>query len=359
MLDNATELSFMKEDPHTDMVDRMRDVVPICLDVARGTCQPVWAVEDCRMISFWPTQLQPMRGFVDRMLAREGHDGILSISFVHGFPYGDTPDTGAKILVYADKDRSAAQKLAGELRREIWEMREQTRIKPLSLDAAVERLSQEALTRSLADRPERAGSGENVAEEPKALLVLADMADNPGGGAPGDSTFILRKVLDRGIRGVALHLYDPLAVQACFDVGIGTRLELRIGGKTGPTSGEPVDLLVEVKGLDEDARQSGTISDGTVKLGAAAWVHGAGLDLVLVSRREQFFNPDGFTRLGVPLAGLAAAVVKSTNHFVDGFGPVARDILYVDTPGALRPDMSKIPYSVFERPYWPRVENPW
>jgi microcystin degradation protein MlrC len=352
MLDNATLLSFMKEYPHTDMIDRLRDVVPVCFDVARGKCHPVWAVEECRMISFWPTQAEPMRGFVDRMLAQEGHDGILSISFVHGFPYGDTPDTGAKILVYADGDRDAAGRLAGNLRREIWDTREQTRIKPLSLDEAVERLRNEALIRPAVDLYPLTGRGEGP-------LVLADMADNPGGGAPGDSTFILRKCLDRGVRGVALHLYDPLSVQACFDAGIGARLELRIGGKTGPASGDPVDLSVQVMGLDADARQSGTGEDGAIKLGAAAWVQGNGIDLVLVSRREQFFNPDGFTRLGLNLSNLAGVVVKSTNLFVDGFGPVAREILYVDTAGALRPDMSKIPYKVFERSYWPRVENPW
>jgi microcystin degradation protein MlrC len=222
----------------------------------------------------------------------------------------------------------------------------------LSLDEAVERLRNEALIRPAVDLYPLTGRGEGP-------LVLADMADNPGGGAPGDSTFILRKCLDRGVRGVALHLYDPLSVQACFDAGIGARLELRIGGKTGPASGDPVDLSVQVMGLDADARQSGTGEDGAIKLGAAAWVQGNGIDLVLVSRREQFFNPDGFTRLGLNLSNLAGVVVKSTNHFVDGFGPVAREILYVDTAGALRPDMSKIPYKVFERSYWPRVENPW
>jgi microcystin degradation protein MlrC len=52
-----------------------------------------------------------MRGFVDRMLAREGKDGVLSISFVHGFPWGDTPVTGAKMLVYADGDEGRAAAL--------------------------------------------------------------------------------------------------------------------------------------------------------------------------------------------------------------------------------------------------------
>lgn len=337
MLENATLLSFMKEYPHTDMIDRLRDVVPLCLQVARGVCHPVWAVEECRMISFWPTQSQPMRGLVDRMMAREGHDGILSISFIHGFPYGDTPDTGAKVLVYADRDRAPAVQLAQQLRREIWDLREQTRIKPLDLEQAIERVSR----------------------EDKGLLVLADLADNPGGGAPGDSTFVLRAALDRGVQGMALHCYDPLMVQTCCDAGVGARIDLRIGGKTGPTSDNPVDLPVQVMSLHEDAQQSGTGDDGTIKLGPSAWVRGAGLDLVLVSRREQFFHPDAFTRLGLDLSKLKAVVVKSTNHFVAGFAPIAREILYVDTPGALRPDTAKIPFKVFQRPYWPRVENPW
>jgi microcystin degradation protein MlrC len=337
MLDSATLLSFMKEYPHTDLVDRVRDVVPICLEVARGNCLPAWAVEDCRMVSFWPTQDEPMRGFVDRMLAREGRDGILSISFIHGFPYGDTPDTGAKVLVYADRDRAPAELLARQLRQEIWEMREQTRIRPLSLDLAIERLL-------------NGNTG---------LLVLADMADNPGGGAPGDSTFILRRVLDRGIEGMALHFFDPQAVQTCFDAGIGAQVDLRIGGKTGPTSGEPVDLSVQVMGLAEDAQQSGTGDDGMVKLGAAVWVRGAGLDLLLVSRREQCFHPDAFTRMGIDLSRLRGVIVKSTNHFVAGFAPIAHEIIYVDTPGALRPDTARIPFKIFQRPYWPRISNPW
>lgn len=337
MLDNATLLAFMKEYPHTDAIDRLREVVPICFRVASGSCHPVWAVEDCRMISFWPTQAEPMRSFVDRMMAREGKDGILSISFVHGFPYGDTPDTGAKALVYADGDRAPAMQVAEQLRREIWDIREQTRIKPLSLEQAIDRM----------------------AREDQGLLVVADMADNPGGGAPGDSTFILRAALDRGVQGIALHCYDPLLVRRCSECGIGARVDARIGGKTASTSGEPVDLSIEVMALDEDAQQTGTGDDGPVKLGPSAWVRGAGLDLLLVSRREQLFHPDAFTRLGLDVSKLRAVVVKSTNHFVAGFAPIAREIVYVDTPGALRPDTARIPYKVFDRPYWPRMENPW
>ena len=78
MLANATVLCFMQEYPHTDGMARLDDAWRVCLGVLRGEVTPVHAVHDCKMVSFWPTQSQPMRGFVDRLLARRGRDGILS-----------------------------------------------------------------------------------------------------------------------------------------------------------------------------------------------------------------------------------------------------------------------------------------
>jgi len=161
MLEQATVLCFQKEYPHIDGLARIADAWKICLAVLRGQAAPVWAVHDCKMVSFWPTQSQPMRGFVDRMLEREGQDGILSISFVHGFPWGDTPVTGAKMLVYADGDREKAAGLARSLGQEIWDLRHETQIRQLSLEAALERMAAVNL----------------------GPLVVADIADNAGGGA--------------------------------------------------------------------------------------------------------------------------------------------------------------------------------
>ena len=58
-------------------------------------------------------------------------------------------------------------------------------------------------------------------------VLLADVADNAGGGAPSDSTFVLRRVLERGIGSVASGLYwDPVAVRLCREAGVGARFEL-------------------------------------------------------------------------------------------------------------------------------------
>jgi UDP-N-acetylmuramate--alanine ligase len=61
------------------------------------------------------------------------------------------------------------------------------------------------------------------------------MADNPGGGARGDSSFALQAVLSLGIPNVALGgLWDPGAVQLCFEAGLGSTLALRVAGKVEP-----------------------------------------------------------------------------------------------------------------------------
>ena len=91
---------------------------------------------------------------------------------------------------------------------------------------------------------------------PEGPIVLADMADNAGGGAPCDATFILRAMLERGMGDAVLGcIWDPGAVVLAFEAGEGARLKLRVGGKLGPISGDPLDLDVMVARLARQAMQ--------------------------------------------------------------------------------------------------------
>ena len=336
MLEKATVLCFQKEYPHVDGAARLADAWRICLGALRGEVRPTWSVYDCRMISFWPTGGEPMRGFVDRMLAREGHDGVLSISFVHGFPWGDTPVTGAKMLVYTDADQPLADALARSLGQEIWDLRHDTAIRQASIADALERMG----------------------ATNRGPLVVADMSDNAGGGAPSDSTFLARAILERGLRDVGLAIfYDPQAAAFCHEVGIGGAIELRLGGKLGPSSGQPLDVRGTVRGLARKATQAGL--SGQVSMGDAAWLEVDGVHFIIGSRRVQCFHPTAFTSLGLDPATLRSVVVKSTNHFRAGFDSIATDVIYVDAPGAIRSDFASIPYQRFNAPFWPKVEDPW
>lgn len=337
MRTTADVIITYKQYPHTDIGERARELYPLCLRAQRGEVKPVMAYHDCRMVSMWRTSVEPMKSFVAKMQSLEGKDGILSVSFGHGFPWGDVPDVGAKMLVVADGDPAKAQALARTLGEEIWRLREECFPRHDDIDGAI--------TAALA-----AGKGP---------VVMADVADNAGGGAPSDNTDILRGMLARGVTNAAIGCFwDPVAVQFCKEAGVGATFDLRIGGKCGTASGSPVDLRVTVMGLSDQHTQ-GALSGGRANFGPSAWVRGAGIDIILTSIRSQVFQPDAFTGLGCTLADKKMVVVKSTQHFYAGFAPIASEVRYVATAGAIAPDFANIPFTRRTTPYWPRVPDPW
>jgi microcystin degradation protein MlrC len=277
-------------------------------------------------------------GFVRRMEALEGRDGILSVSFGHGFPWGDVADVGAKMLVVADGDAARAQALADDLAGAVWAMREEAASRCDTIDAAIDAA---------------------LASDDPRPMVLADFADNAGAGAPSDNTAILARLAERGIEDVALGLiWDPGAVGICHEAGLGATFTLRIGGKCGVTSGDPVDLRITVRGLSDDHSQTG-LSGGRAHLGPAAWVEADGIHVVLTHRRQQAFAPDAVTGLGLALDDKRIVVVKSMQHFYAAFAPIASEVRYVAAPGAVPPDYGAIPYTKRSGAYWPRVADPF
>ena len=341
MTRHATLMVAYKAYPHTDIDERAAEVARLTLDTAQRIVRPVTAVWDCRMAGSWPTTREPLKSFVEELQALEGHQGVLSVSHAHGFAFGDVPEAGARLWVITDGDEALATRLVAELGRRLWALRQALHQPPLGMAAAMRRV---------AELPPLPGAGP---------IIVADMADNPGGGARGDSSFALQAVLSLGIPNVALGaLWAPGAVQLCFEAGLGSTLDLRVAGKSGPTSGSPVDLRVTVRALAEDHAQ--TAFGARSPLGASAWVSTAeGIDLVLTSRCQQVIGTDLFTGLGIDLDGKHAVVVKSMQHFHAAFAPIAREVLYADSPGLLTADIAALPIRHRDPNFWPRVADPW
>ena len=333
MLTNANALVAYKEYPHTDFLERGFELVDICADAALKRTNPVMSMFDCRMFAIFHTPIEPMRSFVDKIQALEGKDGILSVSVGHGFPWGDVADMGTKIVVISDGDRARGDALAAQLGGELRTLRDKGTPPMLSMDEALDQ-----------------------AMQIDGTVVLADTADNPGGGAPCDSTFLLEKILRRGIANVALGpIWDPIAVNFCFDAGEGATLKLRVGGKVAPVSGQPLDLEVTVLKLTRDSTQSFGKARGTV--GDVVALRCRGVDLILNSKRGQATGADLFTAHGISLADKKLIVVKSSQHFYAAFAPLARKVLYTTGPGSLSLDWATMPFKKLRRPIWPLDEN--
>lgn len=336
MLEAADLIVAYKEYPHTDSADRAEDLFGLAADTAEGRIRPVMRDVDCRMMGTYHTPREPMRGFVDDMMAAEGQGGILSLSLCHGFPWADVPRVGTRMLAIADGDADLAQRTAQGFADRLWAMREDLRVRYPDIEGALDRA---------------------VAAN-RAPVVLADTADNAGGGAPSDATFVLRAVLDRGLRDVALGIFwDPVVTRMCREAGMGAVLPVRLGGKVGTMSGDPVDLTVTVRGVGENLSQH--MGEALMPMGNAVWLEADGVHLVVNDLRTQCFHPEAFTWLGLDLQKMKIVVVKSSQHFHAGFAPIASEVIHVMTPGAITPDFAAIPYARRDGTYWPRVEDPF
>lgn len=319
-----------KEYPHTDTVERADDLIDIVLATLRGTVKPVMAVYDCRQIGNYPTTNPEMRALVDWATSLE-RPPILSVSIGHCYPYADVPEMSGRILVVANDDQAEADRIATKVGQAFIALRGRTTHTFYDVGAAIDA----------------------ALALPGGPVVITDAADNAGGGAPSDNTTVLRHLIDRGVDHAALGpLWDPMAVRCCFAAGLGAKTTLRFGGKTGVTSGTPIDAEVEIIGLARNASQ--TYGPSTSFLGDMAGIRLGGIDVVLNSARTQAFGPELFTNVGIDPNAKKLLVLKSSNHFMAGYGAFIAGVIHAHSDGLLRrDDFRRIDYVRVDRPIWP------
>ena len=328
---------YFKEFPHTDFVDRARDLWSIAVRTLKGQIKPVMSVFDCRMIDVFPTSKQPMRGFVDRLYALEKSEpGLLSLSVVHGFMAGDVPEMGTKVIAVTDGDAAKGAALADRLGRELFAMRGTFMVAQVDEKAAVDA----------------------AIAAPRGPVVIADVWDNPGGGTAGDATVVLAELIARGVTDVAVGtIWDPIAVQICMAAGEGAVIPLRFGAKSAPHTGSPIDQTVTVRGLVRDAQMR--FGESFAPFGDAAWINFNGIDVILNSTRAQSFDPSLFSALGIDPTSRKILLIKSTNHFYDSFSKIASEIVYCAAGKPYPNKPAETDYRKAPKDIWPMVENPW
>lgn len=331
MVESSNLLIAYKEYPHTDIYERAVELVELCTQAHEGAILLKASVVDTNMVIPIHTSSNPGRAFIDKLSSLEGTGSILSISAIQGFATGDVPSMGTKVIVYTNNAPEEGLELASALAKELIDTKHDFRVNYLSIDEALDQ------AQNSEDRP----------------VILADRADNPGSGAAGDSTFVLKRMLDRGIVDAAIGpIWDPVAVQVAFEAGEGAVLGLRIGGKISPMSGDPVDGIFRIKALRRNHIMTGQTGE-PLSLGDAALLEINGIECVITTKRNQALNTDLFKGLGCELEIKKIIVVKSAQHFYASFSKLSRSILYVSAPGSATPQYDKLPYKKIKLPKWP------
>jgi microcystin degradation protein MlrC len=336
-IDAATAVLGFDTYPHVDMAERGREAADLIVRVLRGEVRPVMALRPLPL--FWSAACQvtahpPIDEAFRLVHEAETRRGILTLTLATGFQWADVPHMGASVIVVADGDRKLAQTTADEIGDWIWARRERWYRPPLSVREAL-------------------AQGEREGRLP---ILLADQADNTGGGAPGDSTEVLRTFLDLRLSdALLLYLVDPQSVQQAQAAGVGSRIAVKLGGKSDPIQGAPVELEVEVVALSDGRfTYDGPMYGGlTGDLGPSAWLRHGGVNVVAVSVRMQPLDQAFVRSFGINCAAMRYIALKSAAHFRSGFEGIAGSIYNVNAQAIHTHDFAQLPYRRRPRPMYP------
>ncbi len=185
--------------------------------------------------------------------------------------------------------------------------------------------------------------------------MLADVADNPGGGGSGDTPELIHELVRRGARGAVACLWDPETVDEAHIAGIGAELEFNLGGKASSLYGPPVVARGIVRCLSDGIFIGyGPVVRGlTVRCGRTALIDVGGLKIVVTTVRHAANDQGYFKMVGIQPEREPLLVIKSRGHFRADFEPLARTIIEVDASGAANPNLDRYDFQHVQRPIWP------
>jgi len=270
--------------------------------------------------------------------------GVENVSILSGFTLGDTPKAGMSIVVCA-ATAEAARRTAREVATRAWDDRARY----------VPRLT------SLADATRMAV---DVGHDPKLPpLLFADVADNAGGGGRANTVWILEAFHRAGVKGCTLGIfYDPAVAAQAHAAGVGAKVRVQFNAEeTHPLSGKfAADASVMQLHDGNFIGRRGISAGHAIALGRCARLRLDGIDVIVVSVRQQAKDPVFLEALGVDIAAQRCLIIKSRGHFraaFDEFFPDDR-IVEVDVPGLTTPVLKNVPYRHIPRPLYP-LDDDW
>lgn len=289
-------------------------MIPVC-----GTCH---------------TQDGLYRELWEEALGASRPSSVVSTSLFAGFSYADIPAMGYAVLVYADGDVGPANAEADRLADLSWSRRDEFLYTPTSIEEAVYQAIE-------------------VRGKP---VVIADIADNPGGGSSNDGVEVLRELICQGVKSAAVGtVYDPEVVTQAIKTGVGNQITTSLGAKTDAVHGEPIDIDAQVISVwDGRFQYKGPMTTGSwASLGDCAVLEVGGIKVIVASKRLQCRDPEIFRAAEIDPAELDILVVKSAVHFRAAFEPFAAKVIIADGPGLTSLDLTQFEYSRIRRPLFP------
>lgn len=273
------------------------------------------------------TEVEPLHSIYERLDTLEHSEGLIDASIFVGYAWADLPRSAMRVFVVA-KDSIYLNKAKQEARRlseDIWNVRHE-----LELDV-------------------ESGTAEEMikrAEElPQKTVFISDSGDNTTAGAPGDNPQFIEALLRQHVdNALFAGLVDEKAYEKCMKAGMGSKINLTLGGRKDTVFGYPLTLDVTVESMTSDSLLSTNRGAVLVKSG--------GVHIAIVNSRRSYTELCDFKDLGLNPLDFKIVVVKLGYLY-----PELRDIAPVHlmalTSGFCNLDMRTLPFQHIHRPSYP------
>ena len=339
MVDYATGLFVCDYYPHTDMYETGLRAAECMYRTLMGQVRPVMAWRKLPiLVSCTSTMYGIMREFTQEAQEIRSREGVLSANLAHGFFRANIFEQGMAVLAITDNDPQRADDLAQAFADRIWNARKELKYEPLTAD--------EAIDAALASD--------------RFPVVLADVADNPGGGGTCDAVLLLQRLVDRKVEGAAVAaMYDPETVRQAVEAGVGATIDARIGGKVAPEiTGGPVCCKAYVKAItDGKYRNCGPMFHGLLMdYGTLVVLQVEGVTVLVGSIRVQPWDLEVFRSCGIAPEKQKILVAKSAQHYRASYSSITDRMLSVETPASASQKLSNFDLNHCRRPIYPLDE---
>jgi microcystin degradation protein MlrC len=265
--------------------------------------------------------ISPVREIYALLEQIEAETGV-HLSFVPGFPPADIADCGPAVFGYgADQ---------------------------ATVDRAVDRLTEAVNAAEPAFAAQRVqpvaeavANAIRISQDASKPVVLADTQDNPGAGSPSNTTGIIKELLKQNAQGAIVGNYwDPDLAAAAHAAGVGAHLNTPIGPD------DPVPGPWTVVALSDGAFEgtSPMLRSKTAQMGKTAVLRQNGVEVLVISIRQQPIHTEGFSHIGVDPRQRKIVALKSSVHFRSGFQPIAEDVITCASPGMNLADPADFTY---------------
>jgi microcystin degradation protein MlrC len=338
MCDSADAVVGYLTFPHIDLYETGERGMKLLLEAVAKKTQPVTVMRKLPMIV--PAEnAQTTRGVIhDLMQAAKSHlaqPGILDVSFFPMQPWLDMPDAGCAVVVVTDEpNRADAEAIAQQLADAWWQRKDEHRIELAPTNSVI------AQALASAHGP----------------WVLADSADAPSSGAPGDSPITIAALLRaRPDKPCFTNIVDPTAVAKMVEAGVGSEVTVALGACSGAMLYQPIQVTGKVRLIaDGDFTHKGMGLRGMVMhRGRTAVLQSGQVFIVVMETACLQWDRELYRSLGLDPAEAQIVIVKSPAGFRADYEPIAAEVRVLDAAGVCTPNLLSLPYKRITRPMHP------